>query len=130
MRRPCLACKADFSYHNHREPQSFPSLPPPEPALTNPRKPIAREPEVVGTEVVEPEASEALDAETDLVPPVEPKASGTGLARSDPMRAYMAEVARHPLLSREEELALAHRYARTGDRDAAWKLVTANLDWS
>jgi RNA polymerase sigma-32 factor len=36
-------------------------------------------------------------------------------------------VARDPLLSREEEHELAVRYARTGDRDAAWKLVTANL---
>ena len=127
MRRPCLACKADFSYHNHREPQSFPSLPPPEPALKPPRKSTAREPEVVETEGVEPEAPEALDDETEVSPPVELKASGTSLARSDPLRAYMAEVSRHPLLSREEELELAQLYARTGDRDAAWKLVTANL---
>ena len=127
MRRTCLACKADFSYHNHREPQSFPSLPPPEPALKPPRKSTAREPEVVETEGVEPEAPEALDDETEVSPPVELKASGTSLARSDPLRAYMAEVSRHPLLSREEELELAQLYARTGDRDAAWKLVTANL---
>ena len=39
----------------------------------------------------------------------------------------MAEVSRHPLLTREEEQELATRYARTGDRDAAWKLVTSNL---
>jgi RNA polymerase sigma-32 factor len=127
MRRPCLACKADFSYHNHREPQSFPSLPPTEPALNPPRKSTGPEPgpepEVVETEVVE----ETEMVETEVVPPVEPRAFGTGLARSDPMRAYMAEVARHPLLSREEELELAQLYARTGDRDAAWKLVTSNL---
>ena len=50
-----------------------------------------------------------------------------GLVRYDALRAYMEEVARHPVLSREDEHALAARYAETGDRDAAWKLVTANL---
>ena len=50
-----------------------------------------------------------------------------GLARYDPLRAYMAEVARHPLLTREEEQELALRYARTGDVDAAYRLVASNL---
>ncbi len=50
-----------------------------------------------------------------------------GLVRYDPLRAYMAEVARHPLLSREEEHALAVRYHQTGDVDAAYKLVASNL---
>jgi RNA polymerase sigma-32 factor len=39
----------------------------------------------------------------------------------------MAEVARHPLLSREEEHELAVRYATTGDVQAAYKLVASNL---
>jgi RNA polymerase sigma-32 factor len=39
----------------------------------------------------------------------------------------MAEVARHPVLSREEEHALAVRYQETGDVDAAYKLVASNL---
>jgi RNA polymerase sigma-32 factor len=39
----------------------------------------------------------------------------------------MAEVARHPVLSRDEEHALAVRYRETGDVDAAYKLVAANL---
>jgi RNA polymerase sigma-32 factor len=50
-----------------------------------------------------------------------------GLVRYDPLRAYMAEVARHPVLTREEEHALAVRYRETGDVDAAYKLVAANL---
>jgi len=50
-----------------------------------------------------------------------------GLVRYDPLRAYMAEVARHPLLTREEEHELAVRYATTGDVDAAYKLVASNL---
>jgi RNA polymerase sigma-32 factor len=39
----------------------------------------------------------------------------------------MAEVQRHPLLSREEERELAVRYREEGDREAAARLVTANL---
>jgi RNA polymerase sigma-32 factor len=53
--------------------------------------------------------------------------SGEGLVRYDPLRAYMAEVARHPVLSREEEHELAVRYQQTGDVDAAYKLVASNL---
>jgi RNA polymerase sigma-32 factor len=39
----------------------------------------------------------------------------------------MAEVQRHPVLSPEEEHALAVRYRETGDVDAAYKLVASNL---
>ncbi len=52
---------------------------------------------------------------------------GGGLVRYDPLRAYMAEVARHPLLSREEEHELAVQYRETGDVDAAYRLVASNL---
>ena len=55
------------------------------------------------------------------------KAADGGLVRYDPLRAYMAEVSRHPLLSREEEHALAVKYHETGDVDAAYKLVASNL---
>ena len=50
-----------------------------------------------------------------------------GLAHVDPFRRYMAEVRRYPPLSREEEVELARRYRDTGDRDALFRLVTANL---
>jgi len=50
-----------------------------------------------------------------------------GLARYDPLRAYMAEVARHPVLTREEEHALAVHYRDTGDVAAAYRLVASNL---
>jgi RNA polymerase sigma-32 factor len=50
-----------------------------------------------------------------------------GLARYDPLRAYMAEVSRHPLLTREEEHELAVRYRETGDVQAAYALVASNL---
>jgi RNA polymerase sigma-32 factor len=50
-----------------------------------------------------------------------------GLVRYDPLRAYLAEVSRHPVLTREEEHDLAVRYRETGDVEAAYKLVASNL---
>ncbi len=49
------------------------------------------------------------------------------LARADALQRYMAEVARHPLLSREEEHDLAVRFQQTHDPELAYRLVTANL---
>ncbi len=49
------------------------------------------------------------------------------LARRDPLQAYMSEVIKHPLLTREEELALAEKYRATGDVKAAYRLVASNL---
>jgi RNA polymerase sigma-32 factor len=49
------------------------------------------------------------------------------LVRYDPLRAYMAEVQRHPVLSREEEHDLAVHYRETGDVETAYRLVAANL---
>ena len=51
----------------------------------------------------------------------------TALARRDPLAAYMAEARRYPLLTREEEHALAVRWVEDGDQDAARQLVTSNL---
>lgn len=49
------------------------------------------------------------------------------LARTDPFRRYLAEIRRYPPLTREEEQALARRYRETGDREALFRLVSANL---
>lgn len=49
------------------------------------------------------------------------------LESPDPFRRYLAEVKRYPRLSREEERDLARRYRETGDREALFRLVTANL---
>lgn len=51
----------------------------------------------------------------------------TALSPLDPLAAYMREVQRHPLLTREEEHQLAVIYHETGNVDAAKKLVTSNL---
>jgi len=45
----------------------------------------------------------------------------------DPLSRYLAEIRRFPLLSREEETAIAKRYHEHHDREDAFRLVTANL---
>jgi len=52
---------------------------------------------------------------------------GGSLARVDPLTRYLNEIGRHDLLTREEEHDLAVRYQETGDVEAAYALVTANL---
>jgi RNA polymerase sigma-32 factor len=61
-----------------------------------------------------PEVVPIHEARTELVP-------------LDPLRAYLAEVQRYPILSEEEEHALAEKYHKEGDVEAAKKLVTSHL---
>lgn len=78
-----------------------------------------------------PEELEAVDAEVEESPASPPlalvKVGGGGVTTRDPLQAYMAEVQRHPLLSREEEHELAVRYREAGDVQAAYRLVASNL---
>ena len=53
--------------------------------------------------------------------------SGGQLVPVDPLRRYLAELRRFPVLSREEESAIARRYHKHHDPADAYKLVTANL---
>ena len=70
----------------------------------------------------------APSAAGQVVPYAEDAASKEhALSRYDPMQAYLHEVQRHPLLTPDEEHTLAERYYKTGDVDAAHRLVTANL---
>jgi len=68
-----------------------------------------------------------------VTPEAEPSSAGAptppagALLPSDGLQRYLAEIRRIPLLSREQEHALAVRWHEEGDRDAAWQLVTANL---
>ena len=56
------------------------------------------------------------------------KAPPSGVTRSkDLLNFYLSEVRRYPLLSQEEERAYADRFVESGDREAAERLVTANL---
>jgi RNA polymerase sigma-32 factor len=51
----------------------------------------------------------------------------SSLARVDALQMYMREVQRHSLLSPPDEHRLAVHYSKSGDVEAAAKLVTANL---
>lgn len=73
--------------------------------------------EHAGAIVLKPRRSQALS----------PIPETGGVSTTDPLRRYMSEIMRHPLLSREEEFELAVRYRKTGDVDAAYRLVTGNL---
>jgi RNA polymerase sigma-32 factor len=83
------------------------------------------EPEVIieaSGEVVAEEVDVSADDITAIVPQKD-----HALARLDMLQLYMQEVQRHPLLTPEEEHELAERFKKTGDVDAAKRLVTANL---
>jgi RNA polymerase sigma-32 factor len=45
----------------------------------------------------------------------------------DPLKHYLMEIKRYPLLTREEEQRLAIRFKEKGDMDAAYRLITSNL---
>jgi len=88
--------------------------------------------EVLETEVLPPHpGAEIVEASLEL--PVAPRSKALvkredrALEPRDPLQVYMAEVHRHSLLSREEELELARRYRSTGDLKAAYRLVASNL---
>jgi RNA polymerase sigma-32 factor len=61
-------------------------------------------------------------ASTELAP-----VSGAALGRIDPLALYMREVQRHPVLSPEEQQAIAKNFLETNDPALAAKLVTTNL---
>jgi len=61
------------------------------------------------------------------VPRVPVKREAGSLARRDPLSTYMSETRRYPLLTPEEEHALAVRLVEQGDTSAARKLIEANL---
>ena len=52
---------------------------------------------------------------------------GSSLAKRDPLGVYMSETRRYPLLTPEEEHALAVKLVEHGDTGAARKLIEANL---
>jgi RNA polymerase sigma-32 factor len=49
------------------------------------------------------------------------------LVKYDPLQRYLWEIGQHKLLTKEEEKELAVRVTEHGDREAAYRLVTANL---
>jgi RNA polymerase sigma-32 factor len=91
-----------------------------EPEVLEPEA-VAVEPEVVPAEEGDDEAPR-VDGETALPVPVE-----RDLAHADALQRYMADVSRHPLLTREQEHQLAVKFRETQDPAIAYRLVTANL---
>jgi len=69
------------------------------------------------------------DSEFEIAPSDEedPSPGSRALSVSDPLRRYMEEVKRYPLLSPEDEFKLAQRMRESGDMNAAKSLVSANL---
>lgn len=65
-----------------------------------------------------------LDAEQGLIQKHEEVSLPTPF---DPLRKYLSEVSRYPVLSREEEFEIAKRIHEKKDKDAVQKLVISNL---
>jgi len=53
--------------------------------------------------------------------------STAALAPYDPMQAYLREIRRYDVLTREEERELAVKVRESNDREAAFRLITCNL---
>ncbi|MEN9800140.1 MAG: hypothetical protein RL653_3837 [Pseudomonadota bacterium] len=100
------------------------------PAPPPPAEPEAEEAPAEAAEPDEPSVEE-LTGEDGPEPAVAPAALARreekGLATTDPLQRYLNDIGRHALLTREEEHALAVRYRDTGDVQAAYRLVAANL---
>lgn len=67
---------------------------------------------------IEPNSVESFPAEREV---------DSALVPSTTLDRYLVEVRRYPFLSKEEELHLFHEYQEKGDRQAAVKLILANL---
>lgn len=81
--------------------------------------------------VTEPADEHDSDRGTELLPAIaaerEPVDASMALAPTSTLQQYLAEVRRYPFLSKEEELRLFDEYRRLGSREAAVKLILANL---
>jgi RNA polymerase sigma-32 factor len=92
------------------------------------------EPEVLESEVLDahfgdeaaPDSTDEIEvrANDEAVPA---RADHSALAPSDALSRYLAEIRTYPVLTREQEHEIAVRYFHHADRDAAVKLITANL---
>ncbi|MDP3597088.1 MAG: sigma-70 family RNA polymerase sigma factor, partial [Nitrospirota bacterium] len=89
-------------------------------------------------EPLEPEVLEPSEEEiSEISPPPEAShaatpidgqaADITAVVPVTALQHYLAEVRRYPYLTKEEELLLFHEYRNNGDREAAVKLIMANL---
>ncbi len=102
-------------------------------AAAEPAAPAAKDATGADTDplaAVAPVSDEELDELAAEVLAHRPRAAPEGsaaLALRDPVSAYMAEARRYPLLTREQEYALAVKWVEEGDPEAAKALITSNL---
>ncbi len=61
------------------------------------------------------------------LPPVKIAPSSKSLVKLDPLQAYLSEISRYKLLTREQEIEYGKRVQEDDDPEAAYILVTANL---
>jgi len=73
-----------------------------------------------------PITHQVTSSEDDLPAPLETDVTPIG-GGSDPLKAYLSEIRRYPLLEPEEEIRLVARMREKGDMEAARRLVSANL---
>ncbi len=73
-----------------------------------------------------PDEADPEEPETERSQSLVPARAGA-LAPADPFRLYLREIQAYPPLTREEEQRLIRAYRGTGDREALFRLVTANL---
>jgi len=85
-------------------------------------------------ELLEPDVVELSEEEArDLplpekeAPPTDGRDGSTAVVPVTALQQYLAEVRRHPYLSKEEELRLFEEYQTHGNREPAVKLIMANL---
>ncbi|MBI3814661.1 MAG: RNA polymerase factor sigma-32 [Nitrospinae bacterium] len=58
---------------------------------------------------------------------IEDDVKSEGAVLYDPLTAYMVKVKMYPFLTKEEEYELAIKYRTSGDKEAAYRLVTSHL---
>ncbi len=83
-------------------------------------------------EQVRPRLHPEREEPSDVPAPLEPgngetAGKSTAVVPVTPLQRYLAEVRRYPFLSKEEELRLFHEFQVKGSREAAVKLILANL---
>jgi RNA polymerase sigma-32 factor len=79
---------------------------------------------------IEPDQAELAEEPPPLAAPVAEESQKTAITTVAPVTAlqqYLAEIRRYPFLSKEEELRLFQEYQAQGSREAAVKLILANL---
>jgi RNA polymerase sigma-32 factor len=87
----------------------------------------------VEPEILDPSGEERADhpPAAELSPPPEQDKTSpvdsTAVVPVTALQQYLAEIRRYPYLSKEEELRLFHEYHAQGSREAAVKLIMANL---